>query len=215
MAYVSCNKKNDFNLLYFHREHQLLINMKLIRFPLMLERSQLDHKDYQEEGVSWCCDNELAGHAGGIIADEMGLGKTITMIGTLLENFRTRTLVVLPVALLEQWAAQVYKLVGHKPLIYHGRGKNVDMESLLKAPLVLTTYGMININPKRRRLSAPLRSCTKSVGIASSLTRRIICAILALVAMSVQACCKPKFDGLSLALPFKTKSETFIACVCY
>jgi deoxyxylulose-5-phosphate synthase len=26
--------------------------MKLIRFPLMLERSQLDHKDYQEEGVS-------------------------------------------------------------------------------------------------------------------------------------------------------------------
>jgi DNA repair protein RAD16 len=108
----------------------------------------LDHKDYQEEGVSWCCDNELAGHAGGIIADEMGLGKTITMIGVLLENFRTRTLVVLPVALIEQWAAQVYKLVGHKPLIYHGRGKNVDMETLLKAPLVLTTYGMININPK-------------------------------------------------------------------
>jgi SNF2 family DNA or RNA helicase len=123
--------------------------MKLIRFPLMLERSQLDHKDYQEEGVSWCCDNELAGHAGGIIADEMGLGKTITMIGVLLENFRTRTLVVLPVALIEQWAAQVYKLVGHKPLIYHGRGKNVDMETLLKAPLVLTTYGMININPKK------------------------------------------------------------------
>ena len=143
------NKKNDFNLLYFHRKHQLLINMKLIRFPLMLERSHLDHKDYQEEGVSWCCDNELAGHAGGIIADEMGLGKTITMIGVLLENFRTRTLVVLPVALLEQWAAQVYKLVGHKPLIYHGRGKNVDMETILKAPLVLTTYGMINIHPKK------------------------------------------------------------------
>jgi SNF2 family DNA or RNA helicase len=123
--------------------------MKLIRFPLMLERSQLDHKDYQEEGVSWCCDNEIAGHAGGIIADEMGLGKTITMIGVLLENFRTRTLVVLPVALLEQWAAQIYKLVGHKPIIYHGRGKNVDMETILKAPLVLTTYGMITINPKK------------------------------------------------------------------
>lgn len=116
----------------------------------MLERSHLDHKDYQEEGVSWCCDNEVASHGGGIIADEMGLGKTITMIGVLLENFRTRTLVVLPVALLEQWAAQVYKLVGHKPIIYHGAGKNVDMETILKAPLVLTTYGMITLHPKKK-----------------------------------------------------------------
>jgi len=124
--------------------------MKLIRFPLMLERSQLDYKEYQEEGLSWCCDNEVAGHGGGIIADEMGLGKTIIMIGVLLENFRTRTLVVLPVALLEQWAAQVYKLVGHRPIIYHGAGKNVDMETILKAPLVLTTYGMITIHPKKK-----------------------------------------------------------------
>lgn len=126
--------------------------MKLICFPRMLERSHLDHKDYQAEGVSWCCDNELAGHGGGIIADEMGLGKTITMIGVLLENFCAcpRTLIVLPVALLEQWAAQLYKLLGHKALIYHGRHKkNMNVETLLKAPVVLTTYGMISINPKK------------------------------------------------------------------
>ena len=116
----------------------------------MLERSHLDQKDYQADGVSWCCDNEVAGHGGGIIADEMGLGKTITMIGVLLENFRKRTLVVLPVALLEQWAAQVYKLVGHRPIIYHGAGKHVDMETILKAPLVLTTYGMITLHPKKK-----------------------------------------------------------------
>jgi transcription termination factor 2 len=56
---------------------------------------------------------------GGILADEMGLGKTISVIGLILNNPVPRTLVIGPLAVLNQWAdiaakadISVYKQVG-------------------------------------------------------------------------------------------------------
>lgn len=108
-------------------------------FDAFLAKSGLEPKTYQREGVEFCLRRErvdgggLAGNIlGGIIADEMGLGKTIVMIGLILANLVAirRTLIVVPVALIAQWVAQIKKNVidsGFKPdltiAVYHGASR--------------------------------------------------------------------------------------------
>ena len=125
------------------------------RFKAYLDRTKMDHKQYQYDGVQWMLNNELradpvAGVRGGFIADEMGLGKTIMMIGTMLCNFRARTLIVVPPVLVDQWYAQIYRTTGHKPLIYHGNKKKQISQFLLsQATIVITTYGAITLTKKQ------------------------------------------------------------------
>ena len=120
----------------------------MIRFEKWIEKFGLDKKEHQMKGMKWCLNNELCeepiyGIKGGIIADEMGLGKTILMIGCIISNFKKHTLIVLPPALLNQWVLIIEKLLGHHPLVFHG-GKAKKLEEILKAPIVVTTYGMIS-----------------------------------------------------------------------
>ena len=61
---------------------------------------------------------------GGIVADEMGLGKTIHVIYVIISNFKARTLIVLPLVLLDQWDKQTFKFTCHSPLVWHGSSKN-------------------------------------------------------------------------------------------
>ena len=122
---------------------------KLASFDKFIANAGLDSKDYQREGVEWILSNELnknplQGVRGGLVADEMGLGKTILMIGTIISNFKRRTLIVVPLALLDQWYSEIYKTTGHKALIYHGAAKkDIDFDVLERAPIVITTYGQI------------------------------------------------------------------------
>lgn len=107
------------------------------RFDEYIQKSGLEPKSYQREGVEFCLRRECRGDAGGatsrvvggIIADEMGLGKTIVMMGLILANLATfrRTLIVVPVALIAQWVAQIKKTIidtGVKKdlvvAVYHG-----------------------------------------------------------------------------------------------
>ena len=106
----------------------ITIEERMGKFDKYLERTQMDKKPYQYDGVKWCLENELrvkplCGVRGGFIADEMGLGKTIMMIGTFLANLMLKTLIVLPPVLIDQWYAQILKTTGHKALIYHGEQK--------------------------------------------------------------------------------------------
>ena len=119
--------------------------MELTRFVGMINRSGLEVKEYQKEGVSWCLANEhREGIKGGFIADEMGLGKTIMMIGVMYENFVTRTLIIVPPILVDQWYLQIARLTGHKSLIYHGSAKKTTSEEeLLEAKVVIATYNGI------------------------------------------------------------------------
>jgi len=120
------------------------IDKRMERFRLLLDKSGFDYKQYQYDGVAWCINSELSGKKGGIIADEMGLGKTITMIGTMVCNFLKKTIIVLPPVLIQQWQKEIFRLTGHKCLVYYGSNKKlITNEALEKAIIVLTSYGSL------------------------------------------------------------------------
>ena len=140
-----------------------MIDEKMMLFDKYLERSHMDKKSYQYDGVKWCLRNELLQPLGkvdpnpllpkvkgGFIADEMGLGKTIMMIGTMISNYLTRTLIVLPPVLIDQWYLQIYRTTGHKALIYHGANKKkITLDILMGATIVITTYGAVTLTKKK------------------------------------------------------------------
>lgn len=129
-------------------------------FDKYIEKSGMDKKTYQREGVQWLLNNETrvvapCGVRGGFVADEMGLGKTIMMIGLCIANFRKKTLIVLPPVLIDQWFRQIYKTTGHKCIVYHGKNKkkllvNLGGEDgvrgeLERAVIVLCSYDAITL----------------------------------------------------------------------
>lgn len=127
------------------------IEERLKKFTEYLNRTKMDHKEYQLEGVRWCLINELRPYPlenirGGFIADEMGLGKTIMVIGLMISNFKPKTLIVLPPVLINQWFMQILKTTGHKALIYYGENKKkISIEKLNSACIVITSYGGITL----------------------------------------------------------------------
>ena len=134
-------------------------------FDAWRRETGLQVRNHQTKGMEWCLRRELDPRPefkifGGILADEMGLGKTFLMLGCILSNFRTRTLIVVPPSLLGQWAGVIQKWLGHRVLVYHGSGQYAITKSVLRtAPLVLTTYGMIatrNPRPDRADWHSPL-----------------------------------------------------------
>ena len=85
------------------------VECALQRFFCWLQVKSLRKEDYQIKGVHWLLQKELsplparwANRRGGLLADEMGLGKTIQVLGAMMVNPLPRTLIVLPLALLEQ-----------------------------------------------------------------------------------------------------------------
>lgn len=131
------------------------IDSRMEMFKKYLDNSNMEHKQYQYDGLRWCLNNELVcdppcNVRGGFIADEMGLGKTIMMIGLMYSHFVTRTLIIVPPILIDQWFLQIYKTTGHKPLIYHGDDKKtISFEKLSAAKIVISTYGAITMNKKQ------------------------------------------------------------------
>jgi SNF2 family DNA or RNA helicase len=131
------------------------IDSRMDMFKRYLDKTNMAHKSYQYDGVRWCLNNELRDDPpcnvrGGFIADEMGLGKTIMMIGLMYSNFVSRTLVIVPPILIDQWFLQIYKTTGHKALIYHGDDKKtITFEKLNAARIVISTYGAITLTKKR------------------------------------------------------------------
>ena len=118
-------------------------------FDRILQIGKLERKEYQIEGVRWMLEreHELEKIKGGILADEMGLGKTIQVLGTMLCNFKRRTLIVVPTTILEQWYNTIYYFTGHKAVIFHGINRPNDVND---APIVLTTYHMVKSNAIQR-----------------------------------------------------------------
>lgn len=114
-----------------------------MKYPLM---------EHQKLGLTWMKNMEEGSNRGGILADGMGLGKTIQALALLVSRpssdpNRKTTLIVAPVALLRQWEREIQtKLkVGHqlKTYLLHGSKRNVKWTRLRKFDVVLTTFGTL------------------------------------------------------------------------
>ena len=61
------------------------------------------YQDHQITGVNWMLEREALTPSGGILCDEMGLGKTIQVLGLIKETKQNATLLIAPLATLDQW----------------------------------------------------------------------------------------------------------------
>ncbi len=135
-----------------HLEDYIPEECALERFLCWLRLKQLRQENYQVAGVHWLLQKELVqspahGVRGGLLADEMGLGKTIQIVGAMMVNQLPRTLIVLPLALLEQWRSIIQNITGITPLVYHGPGRHkLSLGDLSSEKIILTTYGHIALN---------------------------------------------------------------------
>ena len=139
---------------------KMSVNYCLKRFNNYVRRAELDEKKHQLDGMKWCLKNELRedapnGVKGGLVADEMGLGKTIQMMGLIVSNVQRHTLIILPLALLDQWKNEILRTMHIHALIYHGTNKKIiTHEMLSNAPIVITTYGQISALKGEKHVSA-------------------------------------------------------------
>ena len=129
------------------------------KFNWFIENSPVSEKKHQKDGIRWMCENETGKSKkflngteaiylprGGLLADEMGLGKTIQLIG-LMAFHPIKTLIVVPLALLDQWASEISRIAGHRAMVYHGTNKrNISLEQISNSGtmIVITTYGEIS-----------------------------------------------------------------------
>ena len=153
------------------------IKKSFVNIEKWMKLFNIHKRDYQTKAMRWCLAKEQGFHANfdndgnikgeilktkktGLVADEMGLGKTIVMLGTWVGNFKRNTLIVLPSALLDQWAKLVKKFMGltdSQLLVYHGNKSKIPIEKVKEYYIVLTTYGMVSTR-KSRNKAHPWRS---------------------------------------------------------
>ncbi|KAI9665372.1 MAG: hypothetical protein M1831_001810 [Alyxoria varia] len=116
--------------------------------------------NHQRVGLSWLLEQEKGTNRGGILADDMGLGKTIQALSLILSNpsedpSQKTTLIIAPVALMEQWAKEILDKVkpGHrlKVCVFHGAKKNkLTYAHLSQYDVVITTFGNLTSELKRK-----------------------------------------------------------------
>lgn len=122
------------------------------RFTSMVVNAGYDVKSYQCDGLKWAIEHERSQEErrGGIIADEMGLGKTVLTVGLIYSHAFRRSLIVLPVALVQQWSKAITLLTRMKPLVYHGSRRNkISENAFMSAFIVITTYDVVTIDAKK------------------------------------------------------------------
>lgn len=100
-------------------------------------------REYQMIGVKWLLSLRKNGF-GGCLADDMGLGKTLQIVAYLSDHSfnGTRSLIVVPKTLLENWRREFLKYSPEtKVYVYHGSARNV--REIQNYQVVITTYGTL------------------------------------------------------------------------
>ena len=102
---------------------------------------------YQRDGVLWLLSREFAqSRKGGFLCDEMGLGKTVELITLILANPKARTLVVVPVSVLEQWKTEIEKFAPNlRVFVHHGANRETDSRNIPEFDVFLTTYSLMRL----------------------------------------------------------------------
>ncbi|RHZ54205.1 hypothetical protein CDV55_100066 [Aspergillus turcosus] len=125
--------------------------------PDALRYTLLEH---QKLGLAWMKTMEESQYKGGILADDMGLGKTIQAIALIVtrpstDPERKPTLIIAPVSLMQQWKREIQKTLKpgrHQLSVYvlHGEKRAVSYRDLKDYDVVLTTFGTLSSELKRR-----------------------------------------------------------------
>jgi len=113
-------------------------------------------KPYQREGVMWMLWRELAtsGPQGGFLCDEMGLGKTVQLIAAMLGNPQTRTLVVVPKSIVNQWVEELARFAPDlKVKVHEGSARATTPESFAGFHVVIAPYSVLTNKSRDRRVS--------------------------------------------------------------
>ncbi|KID89970.1 SNF2-related protein [Metarhizium guizhouense ARSEF 977] len=128
-------------------EHNRGVGPPGLKFPLYR---------HQEVALTWMKQMEEGTNKGGILADDMGLGKTISTLSLMLSNkssSRPKTnLIIGPLSLIRQWEEELQKKtkLAHRFSVFVYHGKKATTDELLKYDVVLTTYGTLAQELKRR-----------------------------------------------------------------
>ncbi|PWY88357.1 hypothetical protein BO70DRAFT_427146 [Aspergillus heteromorphus CBS 117.55] len=122
-----------------------------LKYPLL---------EHQKLGLAWMKAMEEGENKGGILADDMGLGKTVQAISLMVtrpstDPNRKPTLIIAPVALIQQWKREITRMLkpGRHQLsvcVLHGEKKATKFRDLKQYDVVLTTFGTLAAELKRR-----------------------------------------------------------------
>jgi SNF2 family DNA or RNA helicase len=105
-----------------------------------------EYLDHQVKGVKWMLSKEMEGTEwngvrffGGLQCDDMGLGKTIQMTSTILHNPVPKTILLVPLAMIETWRGCLLRAKLNVFLVNSANKWEVDGEYRFKKPCVYIT----------------------------------------------------------------------------
>ncbi|PKY06718.1 hypothetical protein P168DRAFT_288632 [Aspergillus campestris IBT 28561] len=124
------------------------------------EALKLNLLEHQKLGLAWMKTMEENEQKGGVLADDMGLGKTIQAIALMVSRpstdlDRKPTLIVAPVALLQQWKREIERTLRPgkhqlKSYVLHGERRTMAFRDLKHYDVILTTFGTLSSELRRR-----------------------------------------------------------------
>ena len=126
------------------------VETALTKIKNTLHLSKLQLFPYQEDGVRWMLSHELSKTNNlkpvGLLGDDPGLGKTLQTISLIIGNPVGKTLIVVPVSIIEQWRQALLKILPKAVIrVHHGKTMFVSNAQIEQHPcdIVITGYHQI------------------------------------------------------------------------